>query len=82
MARNRERVLVVLPQAPNGSSDAAELGIRVRNEATLTGRCVCGAVADDPVKIEPGVYRVAIAHEPGCPAVNPETLRAIREQSA
>lgn len=81
MARKPDRALVVLPQAPDGSSDAADLGIRVRNEATLTGRCVCGGVAGELVEIEPGVCRVAIAHEPGCPAVAPETLAAIRERS-
>jgi hypothetical protein len=67
-----------------------KLGLRLRNEANMTGRCACGAVAeafevlDDgtlrPVaKVGAGAgraYYVKLEHENDCPAISPELERA------
>lgn len=78
--------LLPLPRA--GAGEQIRLGLRLRNEANLTGRCACGAerelfvVQEDgsfvPVNsIEPGtVVYGRFQHEDDCPAISPELARA------
>jgi hypothetical protein len=82
------RTLALIPQANARASEKVQLGLRLRNEANLTGRCACGAtretfrVEDDgtikPVSaIEPGrAYYSRFRHEDDCPAISPELQRA------
>jgi hypothetical protein len=87
----RRRTLFLLPQPTASASPAVRLGLQLRNEANLTGRCACGAtrqnfeVLDDgtlvPVAaIEPGPGRAFYSrfeHEDDCPAIAPDLDRAL-----
>ena len=77
MSRSR-RILALLPTSTADASDAVKLGLRLRNEASVTGRCECGAIAGDVVELEPGVFNISFEHTPTCPAASPELERAIR----
>ena len=76
------RILGLLPSAGDDASDAVRLALRLRNEATATGRCACSAMISEPVELAPGVFRAVIEHEADCPAANPNLARAIREGEA
>lgn len=89
--RRRERALVLVPTPKSGASEAVKLGLRLRNEASLSGRCACGATAeafevgDDgsliPVErptSEPGrAFYVRFEHEVDCPATSPALARGL-----
>jgi hypothetical protein len=85
--RTRRRALALLPAPAANATPAVRLGLRLRREASLTGRCACGAVAADfeittdgmkpAATTRPGgAYIRSMAHEHDCPAVAPELERA------
>ena len=65
--RRRERALAFLPNPADGTTPAKRLALELRNRASTTGVCVCGAeahVIPDPRLA--GVFHVTFAHEPDC----------------
>ena len=62
------KTLAILPSAGDDATDAVKLALAVRNAASVTGRCACGAVASNPVEVSPGVFSVRFEHEHDCPA--------------
>ena len=89
--QRRAWALGLLPTAKGAASEKVQLALRLRNEASLTGRCACGAVREDfevlqggavrPVaRIEPAPGRVFYSrfrHEDDCPAISAELDRAL-----
>jgi hypothetical protein len=85
-------VLGILPHAAAGAGDAVRLALRVREAATLTGRCACGAVGEaweldrdlkplrrvpfDPSPLPGTVLYRRFEHEDDCPAISPVLDRA------
>src|SRR5207244_2281030 len=83
--------LGLLPTPKAGASAKVQLGLRLRNEATLSGRCACGAARADfqvlgdgtlrPVsRVTPGpgkMFYSRLEHERDCPAASPELDRAL-----
>lgn len=84
-------MLALWPTPTVTTSDKVKLGLRLRNEANLTGRCACGAIREmfevlrdgTLVPVEqidlpaPGrVFYRRMCHEDDCPAVSPELDRA------
>jgi hypothetical protein len=66
-----------LVQEPREGATAAErLALEIRNRATLTGRCACGAVARFRGVDELGRGHLVWTHEPDCPATSSAALRA------
>lgn len=76
--KRRNKRLAALPSVGADASDAVKLGLRLRNEASLTGRCSCGGAVGAPVEIAPGIFKATIHHEADCPAISPELERAAR----
>jgi hypothetical protein len=76
--RRDPKTLAILPSAGDDASDAVRLALSVRNAASVSGRCACGAVASSPVEVAPGVFSVTFEHEHDCPAAAPEFERAAR----
>lgn len=75
------RVLALVPDAADPRLTRSErLALTVRNAATATGRCACGATVQGmPAHPIPGeVYLAQIHHEPDCPGVSRAALRAAR----
>ncbi len=90
--RRRARALWLTPTPTETASDKVELGLRLRNEATVTGRCACGAVretfevlddgtlepvADIPPDAAGRAFYFRMQHEDDCPAISPELGRAL-----
>jgi hypothetical protein len=75
--RRRPRVLVLVRDPREGATAAERIALTVRNEATLTGRCICGATPEDVQELGPGVYRAVFRHEDDCPAISPAAYRAV-----
>jgi hypothetical protein len=73
------RALGVLPDPDGpGLTTAERVALRVRNAATVTGRCACGATAG-PAPL-PGIHHTArMEHEGGCPAHSPAAQSAMRK---
>lgn len=67
----RVKTLFVLPSPDTpGLTVGEQLALTVRRDATLSGRCACGATRP-AVKIRRGRARdVAMEHERDCPAVS------------
>jgi hypothetical protein len=62
-------VLFLLPDPDQpGLTDAERLGLRVRNDASITGQCACGAI----------MTLDGMEHEHDCPAVSPLIERLAR----
>jgi hypothetical protein len=87
----RSAALLLTPTANANASAKVQLALRVRQDANLAGRCVCGAVGeaftldadgtvvrvtDWPPSAPMAVY-VRYEHEADCPAVSPELDRAL-----
>jgi hypothetical protein len=70
------RTLVLVPEPCEGATAAERIALTVRNSATLTGRCACGATPDVE-ELAPGVYRAVFRHEDDCPAISPAAYRAV-----
>ncbi|HEY8645035.1 MAG TPA: hypothetical protein VIL77_04070 [Gaiellaceae bacterium] len=67
----RVRALFLLPSPDQPGLSAAErLALTLRREATVSGRCVCGAVAPRVRARRGEVTHVAMVHESDCPAAN------------
>ena len=71
----KPRTLLILPHARESSAPAEKLAIRLRNEASTTGRCVCGATGKlRSVEGEPGqpgsMTILHFEHEHNCPVVS------------
>jgi hypothetical protein len=63
----RKRALAFLPNPADGATDAERLAIELRNRASLTGRCVCGAegrIYPDPDY--PAILHYVFEHEDDC----------------
>ncbi len=76
------RVLAVVPDSSDPRLTRSErMALTVRNAATATGHCACGATAEGvPANPVPGeVYLAEMHHEPDCPAVSRAALRAGRK---
>lgn len=83
------RTLALIPTPADGASAKVQLALRLRNEATLTGRCACGAVqelfeveADGSLRPASAVtaghaYYAQFQHADDCPAISPEVERAV-----
>ena len=74
----RVRVLFLLsdPSDPRLTPEEA-LRIELRNRATMTGRCVCGARAPRPVMRAGEVTAFPIEHKQDCPYADVALLKAI-----
>jgi hypothetical protein len=72
----RPRVLVLVSEPREGATAAERIALTVRNSATTTGRCACGATPDVE-ELAPGVYRAVFRHEDDCPAISPAAYRAV-----
>jgi hypothetical protein len=76
-ARQRTiRALLVIPDPDQpGLSRSEQLGLRLRADATISGRCACGASCP-PIRFRPGDIRVVpMEPEADCPATSPEVER-------
>jgi hypothetical protein len=62
---------------------AERMALTVRNAATASGRCACGATVRNVRRLDlPGPdrhYRAEMQHEPDCPAISKAALRAARK---
>jgi hypothetical protein len=74
--RRRPRMLAIVREPREGATAAERIALTVRNSATLTGKCACGATPDVE-ELAPGVYRAVFRHEDDCPAVSPAAYRAV-----
>ena len=72
------RALFILPDPEQpGLREKERLALRVRNSATITGRCACGAEVRFPSS--PGSTAwVPMRHERDCPATSPIHERIAR----
>jgi hypothetical protein len=78
MRSRRERALYVVPSpATPGLSAAERLALTLRRDATVSGRCACGATMP-PVRVRRGeLVHLAMLHEPDCPAADGPLLDAL-----
>jgi hypothetical protein len=75
----RALVLVPSPDQP-GLTESERIALRLRAEATATGRCVCGA-RWKPTRVRRGaVVHVRMLHESDCPAADGPHLRRLAER--
>ena len=67
----RVRTLMVVPSPDSpGLTTAERLALTLRRDATVSGRCACGATLPR-IRYRPGrVVHAAIEHEPDCPAAD------------
>jgi hypothetical protein len=73
----RLRTLVLVPEPREGATVAERIALTVRNSATLSGWCICGATPEDVQELASGVYCVVFHHEDDCPAISPAAHRAV-----
>lgn len=65
------RALVLLPDPEQaGLTERERIALRLRNDATLSRLCVCGALATRPRYRRGGVERFSMLHESDCPAAS------------
>jgi hypothetical protein len=70
-SRRTVRAVYILPD-PNqpGLLERDRIALRIRNDATISGTCACGATSG-PVRYRAGETRMLeMEHEPGCPATS------------
>jgi hypothetical protein len=63
----RKRAIAFLPNPAHGELEGERLALELRNRASLTGRCVCGAVGriyPDPEY--PAILHYVFEHEADC----------------
>lgn len=84
-------MLALVPTPKEGASAKVRLGLRLRNEATVSGRCACGARQETYEILNDGslrqvaavvpasarIYYTRFLHEHDCPAASPELERAV-----
>jgi hypothetical protein len=70
-------MLVLVQEPRDGSTVAERVALGIRNSATLTGRCACGATPEDVQELAPGVFRAVFRHEDDCPAISAAAARAV-----
>jgi hypothetical protein len=82
MHRQKLRALVLVPSPDQpGLTEAERIALRLRAEATATGRCVCGAHWKPTRKIRRGaVVHVRMLHESDCPAADGPHLQRLAER--
>jgi hypothetical protein len=73
----RPRTIVFVPEPREDATAAERLALEIRNRATLTGRCACGAVAHFRGVDELGCGHLVWTHEPDCPAISSAARRAV-----
>jgi hypothetical protein len=76
------RTIAVVPSANNPRLTVAErMALTVRNAATASGKCACGAVIQGlPDKLIPREFtHIRMVHEDDCPAISKAALRAMRK---
>lgn len=72
--------LVPSPRMP-GLTAAERLALTVRRDATLAGRCVCGATFPPVVRARAGeLASLEMEHEADCPAAHGPTLDRMLER--
>jgi|SRR5579862_5940776 len=69
--RRPVRALYLVPSpATPGLTAAERLALTLRRDATVSGRCACGATMASARIGAGGVTRATLAHEPDCPAAD------------
>jgi hypothetical protein len=78
MRARRERVLYLVPSpATPGLSTSERLALTLRRDATVSGRCACGAVRPR-IRVHRGeVMHFVMEHEADCPAADGPHLEAL-----
>jgi hypothetical protein len=78
MRSRRERGLCVVP-SPNspGLTTAERLALTLRRDATISGRCACGATMPRVRARRGEVVHAAMRHEPECPAADGPHIEAL-----
>jgi len=74
--------VVIVPDLESPRLTIAErMALSVRNAATVSGRCACGAVIQGlPDELVPGEFtHVRMVHEDDCPAISNAALRGARK---
>jgi len=64
----KDDVAFVLPDIPDDASHSVKDALAIRNAASRSGRCRCGAEMEDNGRDEAGIQHVVIRHESSCPA--------------
>jgi hypothetical protein len=79
--RKTERALFVVP-SPNqpGLTEAERFALRLRRDATVTGRCVCGAVRRPVRANRATLNHAAMVHENDCPAADGSHFQRLVER--
>jgi hypothetical protein len=78
MRARRERVLYLVPSpATPGLSTSELLALTLRRDATVSGRCACGAVRPCIRYRRGEVVHFAMEHETDCPAGDGPHLEAL-----
>ena len=74
----RVRTLVIVPSPSQAGLSAAErLALTLRRDATVSGRCVCGAVAPRIRARRGETVHYAFHHERDCPAADGPHFQAL-----
>src|SRR5213079_1834287 len=78
MRGRRERALYVVPSpATPGLSAPERLALTLRRDATISGRCACGALLPR-IRIRRGeLVHAAMEHEADCPAAGGPRVEAL-----
>lgn len=70
-------MLVVTPGAHEDATTTERIALEIRNRASRSGICACGARGEFVGVDELGFGHLIWRHKPGCPAVSPEADRAV-----
>jgi hypothetical protein len=73
----KPQAFVLVSEPRPGATAAERLALGIRNSASLTGRCICGAAPEDVRELAPGVFRAVFRHEDDCPAISPAARGAV-----
>lgn len=74
----RVRALVIVPSPSQAGLSAAErLALTLRRDASVSGRCICGAVAPRIRARRGEVTHIPMMHEADCPAADGPHLYAL-----
>ncbi len=79
---NQEKTVHVLPSIPDDASPALKDAIAIRNAASTTGRCQCGAEVEIVGRDEIGVIHALFVHEDDCPAADDNLDRLLAQVPA
>jgi hypothetical protein len=71
------QAFVLVSEPRDGATAAEQLALEIRNNASVTGRCICGATPEDVQELAPGIYRAVFRHENDCPATSSAARGAV-----